>query len=76
MKNPTLLIYRDDKKQFRWTLIARNGRKLANGGEGYQRRRSLDQAICLLHGIVWAKEKNLGDEVRVAGWEVRDETQS
>lgn len=30
-----LIIYKDRKKQFRWKLIAINGKKIANGGEGY-----------------------------------------
>jgi len=30
-----LIIYRDRKKQFRWKLVATNGKKIANGGEGY-----------------------------------------
>lgn len=33
-----LKIYKDRHKQYRWTLYAANGRKLANGGEAYRRR--------------------------------------
>lgn len=44
-KRLTLRIYRDKKRQFRWTLIASNGRKLANGGEGYKRVSDLERAI-------------------------------
>lgn len=36
---PTLRIYRSllsrPSQRWRWSLIANNGRKLANGGEGY-----------------------------------------
>jgi uncharacterized protein YegP (UPF0339 family) len=34
----TARIYRDRSRQWRWTLFAQNGRKLANSGEGYKRR--------------------------------------
>jgi len=30
-------IYKDKKGEFRWTIFASNGRKLANSGEGYKR---------------------------------------
>ena len=33
----TLTFYRDRSKQWRWTVKARNGRKIANAGEGYRR---------------------------------------
>lgn len=29
--------YRDRSKQWRWVVISRNGRKVANCGEGYRR---------------------------------------
>jgi uncharacterized protein YegP (UPF0339 family) len=32
-----LHIYKDRKGEWRWTLVARNGKKLANRGEGYRR---------------------------------------
>jgi len=31
-------LYRDRKGEWRWTLFAANGRKLANAGEGYTKR--------------------------------------
>ena len=33
-----LHIYKDRRGDWRWTLFARNGRKLANAGEGYRRK--------------------------------------
>jgi uncharacterized protein YegP (UPF0339 family) len=33
-----LKVYRDRRGEWRWTLFARNGKKLANSGEGYKRR--------------------------------------
>lgn len=38
-------VYRDRKKEWRWALVARNGRKIANGGEGYQRRGACIKAV-------------------------------
>jgi uncharacterized protein YegP (UPF0339 family) len=35
------LIYRDALKEFRWRLVARNGRVVAEGGEGYKKRQSV-----------------------------------
>lgn len=31
-------VYKDEKGEWRWTLIARNGRKVACSGEGYKNR--------------------------------------
>jgi uncharacterized protein YegP (UPF0339 family) len=31
-------LYRDRGGKWRWRLFGRNGRKIANGSEGYQRR--------------------------------------
>jgi uncharacterized protein YegP (UPF0339 family) len=38
--------YRDRKGEWRWTLYARNGKKIACSGEGYRRRRDC-QAMAL-----------------------------
>lgn len=38
-------VYRDAKSEWRWTLYASNGRKLADSGEGYH-----NKADCL-HGL-------------------------
>lgn len=34
---PTIQIYKDRKKEYRWRLLARNGQVVADSGEGYQR---------------------------------------
>jgi len=34
----TFELYRDRQKQWRWRLIAPNGRKVAGAGEGYHNR--------------------------------------
>lgn len=35
-KSHTLHVYRS-RREWRWRVTARNGKKVANGGEGYQR---------------------------------------
>lgn len=41
-----LIIYKDRKKQFRWKLVATNGKKIANSGEGYINKKDcIDIAI-------------------------------
>lgn len=47
------LLYRDVNGQYRWTLIAANGRKIANSGEGYHNRQDCMNAIQLVKGS-WA----------------------
>jgi uncharacterized protein YegP (UPF0339 family) len=42
------IVYKDAKKQWRWTLRAQNGRKIANAGEGYKRRIDCLNAIALV----------------------------
>ena len=44
------LIYQDTAYQWRWTLIAANGRKIANGGEGYYNKADCLAAIDLVKG--------------------------
>lgn len=38
---------------YRWTLVADNGSKLANGGQGYSRRVDMEAAIEKALGGVW-----------------------
>ena len=40
-----LAVYRDRRGLWRWRLTARNGRIVADGGEGYKRRADLDRAL-------------------------------
>lgn len=42
------IIYRDGLGEFRWTLVAANGEKLADSGEGYPRKGDCKHAIHLL----------------------------
>jgi uncharacterized protein YegP (UPF0339 family) len=41
-------MYRDKNNEFRWTLIASNGRKLADSGESYKRRKGMETSVCLV----------------------------
>lgn len=43
-------IYRDrsKKREYRWRLKAKNGRKIANSGEGYRRKRDCERMIDLI----------------------------
>lgn len=40
--------YRDRKQQWRWRLVADNGKTVADSGQGYKRRRARDRAIELV----------------------------
>lgn len=39
------IIYLDRKKEYRWRLVARNGKKIADSGEGYKRKLSCQKMI-------------------------------
>lgn len=54
-----LRVYKDRKKEWRWTLIHSNGRKLANGGEGYKHRRDLLKVVAGLFPWYRVKSKAL-----------------
>lgn len=44
-------LYRDAKREWRWRLVARNGRIVATSGEGYKRKAS---ALAAMFGIIGA----------------------
>ncbi len=48
-------IYRDSIGQWRWRLVAANGRIVADSGEGYVRRRDCLRGIKLVRGAVTAR---------------------
>jgi len=41
-------LYKDSASQWRWTLYASNGRKIANSGEGYWNKADAEHAIALV----------------------------
>lgn len=58
----TCKIYKDKKKELRWTIYANNGKKIANSGEGYKRMRSLKNALrSLTLNITGNKIKVIGE---------------
>jgi uncharacterized protein YegP (UPF0339 family) len=44
-KQMKFVIYQDKKKEWRWRLIASNGRQVADSGEGYKRVHFCQKAI-------------------------------
>lgn len=46
------VLYLDRKGEHRWKLVGRNGRILADCGEGYKRRFDRDRAIRLMRADV------------------------
>ncbi|MFN8219555.1 MAG: DUF1508 domain-containing protein [Fimbriimonadales bacterium] len=44
------VLYMDHFRQYRWYLEAANGRKIANGGEGYHNKMDCVNAIHLVMG--------------------------
>ncbi|WP_374440870.1 YegP family protein [Stella sp.] len=43
-------IYRDTGGEWRWRLVAANGKQIANGGEGYVNRADCENGIRLVKG--------------------------
>lgn len=41
----TFHIFKDKKREWRWTLYAKNGRKIATCGEGYKRKGQVKRMI-------------------------------
>ena len=61
-----LRIYQDRNKEWRWTLFAKNGKKLANGGESYKRRRDLLKIVAMLFPWFRVRTKTLERAVNTA----------
>ena len=52
MRRGKLEIYRDGRGEWRWRLLASNGRILADSGEGYRRRASARYAAGRVRAIL------------------------
>ena len=52
MKHPTVTFYRDSKGEYRWRLRARNGRIVADCGEGYKTRRGAENGYLVAREVV------------------------
>lgn len=46
------VVFQDRSGAWRWRLVARNGRIVADGAEGYASRRNVLRAIAALAGVV------------------------
>ena len=51
-KKIDLQVYKDKKNEFRWRIVHKNGRVLADSGEGYTRRRSCVTALRNLYHYI------------------------
>ena len=56
MRHVHLKRYRDRKGEWRWTLYATNGRKIACSGEGYTRRANMDRILYKLFPWFWHQD--------------------
>lgn len=67
MKKLTLRLYKDGKREFRWTLTAGNGRKLAHAGESYKRKAGLvrDLALVFSDEIIWRTDVRIDDRTTI-----------
>lgn len=45
MKKPTFIVYQDHAGGWRWRLQHRNGRIIADSGDGYMRKRDAMRAV-------------------------------
>jgi len=50
------VVFKDLVGQWRWHLVAGNGRIIANSGEGYQNKQDCLHAISLVRGSVSAPQ--------------------
>jgi uncharacterized protein YegP (UPF0339 family) len=54
-----LKIYKDSKDEWRWSVSAENGNKLADSGEGYKNRKDCEAALeAVTHGELIQMVKN------------------
>lgn len=53
----TFMIYQDRKQEWRWRLVAANGRTMADGSEGYTRKRDCVRALQTIQALeLWRVE--------------------
>ena len=62
-------VYQDAMREWRWRLVAKNGRVVADSGEGYVRRQSCLKAVRLLY-------RHAGDAFRAAYQQTLDQPDS
>lgn len=52
MRRSTFRIYEDRRYEWRWRLVASNGRIIADSGEGYTRRHDAIHSVYRLRTII------------------------
>ena len=54
-------VYKDQRGEWRWTLYAANGNKIANSGEGYEHKQHCLHMIDQMKASSQAEVKIIGD---------------
>jgi uncharacterized protein YegP (UPF0339 family) len=58
-REPKIVVYKDRKKEWRWRLIAANGKAIANSGEGYKRRIDMLKALGTIYEALSRSDEGL-----------------
>lgn len=62
MRVARVKLFKDRKGEYRWRLVAKNGRIVADSGEGYSRRRDAERAADRFVELVRGEDLELVDE--------------
>jgi uncharacterized protein len=55
-KGSRLEIYKDRKKEYRWRIVAANGKKLAMASEGYKNKKDMMKALTIVQEVIWTEK--------------------
>lgn len=61
-------LYKDAAGQYRWRLVAANGRRIADSGEGYNNKADCLAGINLVKGSTNAPVKDLTQTATARSW--------
>jgi uncharacterized protein len=53
MRLNRFVVYKDGNGEYRWKLVSKNGRILADSAEGYKTKYGVNNAITRLKNIAW-----------------------
>ncbi len=67
-------IYKDNKGNYRWRLLAQNGESVASSGEGFSEKRTAMSAVKKLKD--WANTENILDVEKMKEEEIKAEAKS
>ncbi len=59
-------LYKDSSPQFRWRLVASNGKTIADSGEGYRNKQDCLNGIALIQQ--YAPSAPINDETEQRAW--------